>query len=77
MQIFVKNLVGNTLTLEVELSDTIQHLQSLIHHKDCVPMDQQCLIFAGKQLTDDLAVCDLHIRKGTTQTNTTHVVFSK
>ncbi|KAK1394597.1 Ubiquitin-60S ribosomal protein L40 [Heracleum sosnowskyi] len=66
MQIFVKNLVGNTLTLEVETSDTIQHLKSLVHQKDGVPVDNQRLMFAGKQLHDQLAVADYHISKEAT-----------
>lgn len=64
MQIFVKNLVGKTLTLEVEASDTIRHVKSLVEHKDGAPVDQRCLIFAGKELVDALVVDDYDIHKG-------------
>ncbi|WOG94581.1 hypothetical protein DCAR_0313877 [Daucus carota subsp. sativus] len=56
MQIFVQNFVGKTLTLEVESSDTIHG----------VPVDQQRLCFAGKELDGGLAVGDYGIGKEAT-----------
>lgn len=34
MQIFVKTLTGKTITLEVEPSDTIQHIKQKIQDKE-------------------------------------------
>ncbi|KAI0216245.1 Polyubiquitin-A [Lamellibrachia satsuma] len=51
MQIFVKTLTGKTITLEVEASDSIEN---------------QRLIFAGKQLEDGRTLSDYNIQKEST-----------
>ena len=66
MQIFIKTLIGKTITLEVDAGDTIKDLKEMIEDKEGIPQYQQRLIFVGRQLENDTIVSDLNIQKETT-----------
>jgi len=66
MQIFVKNLHGRTLTLEVEPHETVLEIKGKIEEKDGMPPYRQRLIWCGKQLEDERTLSDYGIQKEST-----------
>ncbi|KAG1456289.1 hypothetical protein G6F56_006862 [Rhizopus delemar] len=52
MQIFVKSLEGNTLSLEATSTTSVSAIKTLIEAREGLPVDYQCLSFAGKPLIE-------------------------
>ena len=65
-QIFVKTLTGDTITVWVHSSDTIDVIKNIIQCKEGVSLDQQQLSFAGRQLKDKRTVHSYSIGEGST-----------
>jgi ubiquitin C len=65
-QIFVKTLTGKTITLNVELSDAVEYIKSIVETKTGIPADEQRLIFGGKQLQDGRILSDFYVQREST-----------
>ena len=60
MQIFVKNLIGRTITLDVAASDSIHLVKDMIQLKERIPPALQRLTHAGRVLTGlTIAECNI------------------
>lgn len=66
MQIFIKTLLGKIITLDVELSNTIQTVYEKIQEMEGIPSEQQWLIFGGHHLEDNKTLADYQIQNQST-----------
>ncbi|VDO15419.1 unnamed protein product [Rodentolepis nana] len=66
MQIFVKTIADKTITLEVGDNDFIENLKKKIEDKEGFPIEEQRLIYGGRQLEDDCTFSNYSIQKDST-----------
>jgi hypothetical protein len=66
MQIFLKDIHGESFSLQVDELDTISTVKNAIENQYHYPVDKQKLYFRGRRLNDDSPVNACKIRKGST-----------
>jgi len=66
MQIFVKTLAGETITIDVEPSDSIENVKQKIQDREGVAPDDIFLVYYGKVLKDARTLSDYNIQKEAT-----------
>ena len=64
IQIFVKTLTGEKLTVSISQYSTVEELKINIEEIEGLPIDQQRLIFDGRQLEDGRTLDDYNIKSG-------------
>ena len=65
-QIFVKTLSGKTISLNVKSFYTIQYIKLLINNMENIPINDQRLIFIGRQLENNYTLEDYNIQREST-----------
>ena len=68
---FIKTSNGQIISLDVEPSSTIEEVKAKIKNKENIPIDEQRLIFDGRQFEDNRTFADYKIQKG----ETIHLIF--
>lgn len=62
----VQSLSGKKIIVHVESSNTVRELSEKIHLESGIPVDQQRLLYAGRQLIDSRTLSDYNINRDST-----------
>lgn len=70
-QVFVKTLTGQSIAIDYRADLTVAELKNEVSSREGIPVQQQRLIFQGKQLENDSTLEDYNIQPS----NTIHLVL--
>ena len=65
-QIFVKNLLGKSVALDVQATDTVQAVKQKLQDREGIPADQQRLVYTTKELDPERTLADYNIQRDAT-----------
>lgn len=69
MQIFVRTITGNTITLDVKPYDSFYDIKFQLEDRTGIPCYQQRVLFSGRQVDDENSLIDYDIESN----NTLHI----
>ena len=72
-EIYIKTLTGKKITFEFVGSDTIHNIKTKIQNKENIPLEQQRIIYGGKELEDNKTLNDYNVYRE----STLHLVLRK
>jgi hypothetical protein len=58
MKVVLKNVNGESITIDVKPEDTFHDLKTKIHNESGIQLDLEQLNFKGKKITDDQIVAE-------------------
>jgi len=62
----IKTLTGKIIPLDVDFFDTFYDIKSKIYKKEGIPIDQQRLLYSGRQLENEFTLADYNVQKDST-----------
>ena len=65
-QIFVKNLLGKSVALDVQATDTVQAVKQKLQDREGIPAEQQRLVYTTKELDPTRTLADYNIQRDAT-----------
>ncbi|XP_078344184.1 polyubiquitin-C-like [Oculina patagonica] len=64
MEIYVETRIGKWITLKLKPHNTIMNVKESIHEEEGIAPEEQCVIFAGKELEDGCTLAAYNIQEG-------------
>ena len=78
IKIYIQMLEGKTITFDVECNECVSEIKQLIQNKEAIPLKQQRLFFAGKELEDTCNLKECNVEdESTLHLNTTHPEYNE
>jgi hypothetical protein len=63
MKIYIKNLIGSTISIDIEPNNSVSFLKQKIEENKGTLLTDQQLIYMGKDLDDEKKIIDYNIKE--------------